>query len=142
MGTASAMPLYLPLPKFFAQVLTAAMYMQVVPMPMATKATSIGQNGQPEPSSFVRGPALYANAATVYPPPKSSPAMIEGTCGPLRSVRKPKAATGKYIAISAEMEIAFPLEEQTDRNYKIDEMPDATSQQIRIREGMLHGGTD
>jgi len=42
----------------------------------------------------------------------------------------------------AEMEMAFALEEQTDRNYKIDEMPDATSQQIRIREGMLHGGTD
>jgi len=41
-----------------------------------------------------------------------------------------------------EMNVSFPLEEQTDRNYKIDELPDATSQQIKIREGILHGKTN
>jgi predicted metalloprotease with PDZ domain len=41
-----------------------------------------------------------------------------------------------------ETEITFPLEEQADRNYKIDELPDATRQQIKIREGILHGKTD
>jgi predicted metalloprotease with PDZ domain len=40
-----------------------------------------------------------------------------------------------------ETDINFPLEEQTDRNYKIEELPDATSQQIKIREGILHGKT-
>jgi predicted metalloprotease with PDZ domain len=41
-----------------------------------------------------------------------------------------------------EIELTFPLEEQADRNYKIDEVPDATRQQIKIREGLLHGKTD
>jgi hypothetical protein len=40
-----------------------------------------------------------------------------------------------------EMDITFPLEQQADRNYRIDELPDATSQQIKIREGILHGTT-
>jgi hypothetical protein len=39
------------------------------------------------------------------------------------------------------MDITFPLEQQADRNYRIDELPDATSQQIKIREGILHGTT-
>jgi predicted metalloprotease with PDZ domain len=42
----------------------------------------------------------------------------------------------------AEIDITFPLEEQTDRNYRIDELPDATSMQLKIREGMLHGTTN
>jgi predicted metalloprotease with PDZ domain len=41
-----------------------------------------------------------------------------------------------------EMEITFPLEEQSDRNYKIDELPEASLEQIKIREGVLHGKTD
>ncbi len=61
-GIASANPLCFPLPKFFAQVVTALRYMQLVPIPTPTKATTIVANGHP-PSLF-GGPPWYANAAS------------------------------------------------------------------------------
>jgi predicted metalloprotease with PDZ domain len=76
--------------------------------------TLLSLNDEPFPDSLVRWLRGHSPGETVH-------------------VRVRRAGT--------EMDITFPLEQQADRNYRIDELPDATSQQIKIREGILHGTT-
>ena len=62
-GTASMIPLCFPRPKFLANVVTAARYIQLVAVPIATNATTITQGGHPSPPASGSGPLLYAKAA-------------------------------------------------------------------------------
>ena len=57
--------------KFFAQVATAEMYMQLVPKPTPTKAKTMMLKGHPSPSDTASGggPDLNVNAARRYPAP-------------------------------------------------------------------------
>jgi hypothetical protein len=52
------MPFHLPRPKFFAHVVTADRYMQLVPMPMATNDATMTPKGQPWPPAEGGGPLL------------------------------------------------------------------------------------
>lgn len=56
MGTASASPLCLPRPKFFAQVVTAPKYIELVPIPTKTNASTMTPNGHPLPPAADGGP--------------------------------------------------------------------------------------
>lgn len=56
MGIASASPLCLPRPKFFAQVVTALRYIELVPMPTKTNASTMTPNGHPLPPTADGGP--------------------------------------------------------------------------------------
>ena len=103
-GMASATPLCFPRPKFFAQVVTALKYIELVPMPTKTNASTTIPNGHPCPPAAAGGPWWYVNAARRYPTPNVVPEKSESGRGLYRSQRKPNSGTGRYIETSAAIE--------------------------------------
>ena len=59
----------------------------------------------------------------------------------LRDHQPEDRITARVRRATQELEIAFPLGRTSDANYQVNELPNPTERQRRIRDGILHGTT-